>query len=811
MSPITGWKLLGTTPGAAMTSEEVQDLWPDAVDVEDATVVGAVDQALSRWGDNVDASDWWFTTTIETAQDSWIDFAGVTAPATVYLDDRPVAEVESMFLPVSVAVPAGDNRLVVHFPALDAVLRKRRPRGRWRSSLVAAQGFRWLRTTLIGRAPVYSGVSPAVGFWRPVALRDLGRARDVVVQADPRSGRVTVNGVAPSPGDVSMSVRHKGTELTVGAATADSDGQFTVSATVPEPALWWPRGYGDQSLYTAIVTMAGQPLCENDFGFRTVEMTSAHEHSGSQGFSIAVNGIDIFCRGAVWMPPDPLRLTSPSATTQKHLQLLADAGTTMLRVPGGTVFPDAEFWSYCADLGILVWQDTMQATFDPPEDVQDLLCAEMRELLRTVSGNPALAVVSGGNELIQQPEMLGLAAEQRDVSALSRALSLVVAAESDAVFVVASPSSPPGSTDLAIRPDSGVTHWFGVGGYLRPLADVKTAGVRFAAESLAFAIPPSADAVDRHFSGAAVAGHDPRWKSGVPRDRGASWDFEDVRDHYVAEVFDVDPLMVRRTDPERYLQLGRLAVAEAMLECYAFWRRHDSGCDGALVLSSKDLCAGAGWGLIDIDGQPKAPLQALARLWSPVAVRLASAGLSGVRIDVYNDQPDPLEGTIELIATNSSGHPVTEARRPVSVDAHSSTTLRDSDLSGRFTDLAHAYGFGEPVADAVQATLIVKDVVVARDVHVIRSTAHQGIIELDAKAVLADGRWWLELLSRTTLRYVEVDVPGWRPADNYFHLAAGLPYRVLLTASRDHPGRPPKGSVTSIDTPTVTRFAADVR
>ena len=49
---------------------------------------------------------------------------------------------------------------------------------------------------------------------------------------------------------------------------------------------------------------------------------------------------------------------------------------------------------------------------------------------------------------------------------------------------------------------------------------------------------------------------------------------------------------------------------------------------------------------MDVDGGSKVALEALRRVWAPVAVVLSNAGLSGVRIDVYNDTPDSLAGEL---------------------------------------------------------------------------------------------------------------------------------------------------------------------
>ena len=120
-----------------------------------------------------------------------------------------------------------------------------------------------------------------------------------------------------------------------------------------------------------------------------------------------------------------------------HLDAFASAGANMVRVVGGLVYEQDEFWEQCAQLGLMVWQDAMQATFDPPAEVSELVVREIAELLESVSGNPALTVVSGGSETLQRPEMLGI--EQGEFNTLScpeRWLSILVFLTSGRVLLL---------------------------------------------------------------------------------------------------------------------------------------------------------------------------------------------------------------------------------------------------------------------------------------------------------------------------------------------------------------------------------------
>jgi len=815
-----------------------------------------------------DAEDWWFRTSfaaepVAPGEEARLRLDGIATVAEVYFNGELILESDSMFAAHALDVGGRlreQNELAIRCRALGPLLDvRRRPRARWRTRLVDDGNLRFFRTMLLGRMPGLAPGPPAVGPWRAVALerhrqidvRELtlrtrldgeGDEDGVLsVRARPRPlGGAEVSAVEVELSGPSGSHRARLTlepvratasgsppEMPDGNATSDPGGGAALTASgelrVPGVARWWPHTHGEPALHDVrlVVHFGGgddqqTTIDGGRVGFRDLAFGAEPGHDVEQdGLDLHVNGVQVFARGAVWTPIDPVGQAPSAQELRAELVRVRDAGMNMLRLPGTGAYETGAFHDLCDELGILVWQDFMFANLDYPladERFRESVTREAADVLAALGARPSLAVLCGNSEVEQQAAMMGIDAAAARGELFGELLAeLVRASGVDALYI---PSAPYGG-DLPFRPDRGIGTYYAVGCYRLPLEDVRRAGVRFAAECLAFSHVPPAETIAEMLPAAParLAGHDPLWKAGVPRENEADWDFEDIRDHYLRLLYGVDAADLRHVERARYLELSRMLSGEILAEVFGEWRRAGSSCGGGLVLWLHDLLPGAGWGLVDHRGRAKLAYHHLARALAPVAVWSTDENLGGVAAHVANDRPTPLRASLRVALYREGERRVEQASVPVELAPHSQGEWNVEAVIGHFVDAAWAYKFGPPAQDAIVVSLEHADDGGAEDVAPVASAestgestsgeerACAGILSqafrfpagrplerepaerlgLAAKAqTLADGSVQLTISSRRLAYGVEIHAPGFTPSDAGFSIEPGGERVVVL-------------------------------
>jgi beta-mannosidase len=823
------------------------------------TAAGALADA-GRWraGEphDFDAQDWWFRTSFQEepaapGEEVVLRLDGIATVAEVYLDGELVLDSDSMFATHELALDellagarAGEVRpskarpsearpseapaheLAIRCRALAPLLgESRRPRARWRTRLVPERNLRFFRTMLIGRAPGFAPGPAAVGPWRPVRVER--RRRLVVEQLELRPRMDGGRGVLsirarlrPLDGERldAVEARLDGPsgahsarlELSGPAAEPTALGELSV----PEVERWWPHTHGEPALHEVHLVVGSERsrirVEAGRVGFRELAFSASPTADVElDGLDLHVNGVRVFARGAVWTPIDPVDLAPSAGELRTALVQARAAGMNMLRLPGTGAYEAPAFHDLCDELGMLVWQDFMFANFDYPiadERFRASVEREAGELLEELGGRPSLAVVCGNSEVEQQVAMLGLDPSLGRGELFGELLPRLVRDSGvDAVYV---PSAPCGG-ELPFRPDRGIANYYGVGGYRRPLEDARRAGVRFAAECLAFSNVPSGAGAERPplkapGDEAPVVGApgEPAVENlvlstGIPRDVGADWDFKDVRDHYLGLLFGLDPRALEREDPERYLELARAATGEVMAEVFGEWRRAGSPCRGGLVLWLRDLLPGAGWGVIDDRGIPKLAYHHLRRALAPVAVWTVDEGLGGVVAHVANDGPLALGACLRVALYRDRELRVEQAVRAIELEAHDQGEWNVESVIGRFVDASWAYRFGPPAQDAIVVSLERDDgpergdgpgrppEVLSRALRLPagraleRESPEQLGLAVRSTA-LEDGAFLLEIESRRLAYGVRVDAPGFLASDDGFFIEPAATHTVTV-------------------------------
>ncbi|XP_036372734.1 beta-mannosidase [Megalops cyprinoides] len=259
---------------------------------------------------------------------------------------------------------------------------------------------------------------PSLGLWRGVRLEAYDALRLLYLTATPARDaglsqwsvevELFFDAVEAAVGSVTLSLPELATQQAFQASLPPGQSRNPFVLHVNKSAqvdLWWPNGQGKQNRYHLNVQVAldgGHTIDTHSLVFfRTVELVQEPiEGSPGLSFYFRINGRPVFLKGSNWIPAHSFQDQVTVDILKNLLQSAADANMNTLRVWGGGVYEQEDFYSLCDDLGIMIWQDFMFACALYPTESEFLQAVreEVTHQVRRLKSHPSVIVWSGNNE-----------------------------------------------------------------------------------------------------------------------------------------------------------------------------------------------------------------------------------------------------------------------------------------------------------------------------------------------------------------------------------------------------------------------------
>jgi len=396
------------------------------------------------------STPWWYRAEFEVPRlppgtEVWLNFEGINYRADVWLNGQRIADsahmvgmFEMFTFPVTAHVRAGQrNVLAVRIHPLDEPglpadpqLQVLGPFGE-NGGLTGDIGKNVTMQSSVGWDWIPEVHDRNMGIWQDVFLSFTGpvdlRFPHVVTDLplpDLRPARLTLSAElwnttrAPVTGVLEVEVRRGGDRvleiLREVSLAAGRDSLVTLSPDdypqliIGEPRLWWPVGYGSPDLYDLEVRFTtGARLSDREtlaFGIREVG-SEVTEVDGWLRRDFTVNGRRIQIKGGAWVPD--MMLARDRQRYLDELRLSSEANFNMVRIWGGGITPQEEFFEIADQLGLLVWHDFWitgdcqgtwsKGTRDWPLE-GDVFISNAVNTAKRIRNHPSLLAWSAGNE-----------------------------------------------------------------------------------------------------------------------------------------------------------------------------------------------------------------------------------------------------------------------------------------------------------------------------------------------------------------------------------------------------------------------------
>ncbi len=415
-----------------------------------------------------------------------------------------------------------------------------------------------------------------------------------------------------------------------------------VRITIPNPQLWWPNGYGGQPMYTAVLTLLqnGETADEIEFSFalRTVRLVQDKDAEG-RSFVFEINGKQIFCKGADWIPSDSFIPRIADSTYQRLLALAKDAHMNILRVWGGGIYEQDIFYELCDRLGLMVWQDFMYACGEYPQQPWFLKEAkvEAEKAVRRLRNHPSIIVWCGNNECewLFCMENPGSSPDDMTGAKIFRDILPSVCREIDGTRPYW--RSSPFGEGFPNDESNGNHHQWQVWSAWKDYRHYETDHARFVTE-FGFQAPANRTTLE---------------EVSRPEDR-APFAAGEFMEHHNKQIEGPERLIrfqaahfTLDSDFDRFIYQGQLVQAEALKTAIEHWRRRKFNTAGALFWQLNDCWPVSSWAVVDSALRPKAGYYFAKKFYAPVLVSFKRFE-KGAEVWLTNDTFERCEGILTI-------------------------------------------------------------------------------------------------------------------------------------------------------------------
>ena len=764
-----------------------------------------------QWVEN---EDWMYRTSFVVGEQQLsrdvavLEMDGLDTYADVFLNGALILRSDNMFvghkIEVKPVLRKGVNQLLVRFRSpVKEVLPQLQTNG---FDYPASNDHSPWRTSVYTRKAPYSygwdwGIRLATcGIWRPVRLvfSDVARIEDYYVCQDAVTqakadvdNRLEINNVTSNTVSALLKVDYhysdsdtkeikKQIELRPGANTV------SLPVSIENPHLWMPNGLGEPSLYkfTASLSVDGVEIAkqERNVGLRTVRVVMDDDEYG-KSFYFVVNGKPMFAKGANFIPDDALL---PNVTQERYKRIFEDvkaANMNMLRVWGGGIYEDDEFYDEADRNGILIWQDFMFACSSYPHDPLFVgrVESEAEYNIKRLRGHASLAMWCGNNEIYEAMRYWGwqrkysaeaFAEMERGYNVLFRELlpQMVERLDGTRFYMHSSPYEANWG-----RPNSwktGDSHNWGTWHGRKPFESFDTDVPRFMSE-YGFQAFPEMKTIRTFAEEKDFELESPVMNAHQKADIGNALIKQTMGLYYkVPEKF------------EDLVYVGLVLQGQGMRHGIEAHRRNRPYCMGSLFWQLNDSWPVVSWSGIDYYGNWKALMYQSKRAFAPILINAIKEG-DDLCVYLVSDELQDHDGVrldVELMDFDGKAHG--KWTQSGMLAANSSVLFmkkRAGELQGKLSAANSLLHF--TLKDKNGVTL-------ADDVFYFAYPKDQKLPEANIETSVRRRGDAIEMMLKTDKLardiFVEVPVQGVRFTDNFFDLLPGQRKKITITSPEGH-------------------------